>query len=62
MAAALGVEERGEEAGAVEAGPAEEVDGAVGGDERHRRQVADDAVILDAALGPDATLGHAPRS
>ena len=41
------VEQRGEDARRIEAGAAEPVDGAVGGDERRCLQVADQAVIRD---------------
>ena len=46
-AAAVGVEDRGEDARRVEARAAVPVDRAVGGDERDGVQVADDAVLLD---------------
>ena len=46
-AAALVVEDRGEHRRGVEAGQAEPVDVAVGGDEGGRVEIADDAVVLD---------------
>ena len=52
-AAGAGVEDRAEHAGGVEALGAEPVDRALVADERHRVEVADDAVILDRQV----TLG-----
>src|SRR5207248_10443193 len=49
-AAAVGVQQRGEDAGRVEPGRAEPVEGAVGGHQRGRLQVADQPVVADVAI------------
>jgi hypothetical protein len=49
-ATALGVEERREYRRRVEGGEAEEVDRAVLAHQRHRVEVADDAVVLDGCV------------
>ena len=57
-AAALLVEDRGEHARRVEAGRAEPVDRAVGGDQRGRAQVADQPVRRDRTRGGSVGFGH----
>ena len=64
-AAALGVEERREHRRRVEGGEAEEVDRAVLAHQRHRVEVADDAVVLDGRVatrhGHDSTTAGSMR-
>ena len=55
-AAGVGVEDRAEQAGRVEALGAEPVDRALVADERDRVQVADDAVVLDREVAAGAAL------
>ena len=59
-AALLGVEDRREHAGRVEARTAEPVDRAVGADERHAVEVADHAVLGDGQVGAHPSGGGVP--
>ena len=52
VAALAGVQQRAEQGRGVEAGRAVPVDGAVGADQGHGPQVADDAVFLDRQVAP----------
>jgi hypothetical protein len=56
-AAALGVEDRAEDRWAVEAGPAEPVDRPVGGDERRRPAVGEEAVVADRGVAGGVARG-----